>query len=226
MFCAYCGTQSLRDEASFCFSCGKPLAFNRQPSAPFRNAEPHFQVPREEESTGRFSQGFVARLNTSLDSVGLWLDSKLRRVFHKPMTKTRGRAWFIVAAFPILFFLLLYLAPYVGGSTLLGVQTSHFWQVLFLITALGLVLYLTTIPKHWRTALQILMWLCVVRGIAFGSWNLFMLPDAVPPGASGLDLLLILIVFIALAPFIGFFIVAPATYVWIRTRGNGVSLPK
>jgi len=47
------------------------------------------------------------------------------------------------------------MASYFGGSTLRGVQTSHFWQVLFLMAALGLVLHLTAIPESWRTAWNI-----------------------------------------------------------------------
>lgn len=226
MYCAFCGSQVYVSGAVFCSQCGKPIDSGLRDSQPMFEHPEYFTGSEYDPTLMVSRSGFLTRLNNGLNLIGLWINSKLSKVFRKPLTKNRGRILFIVAAVVEFLWLLVFLDSYGRWEGFIGVQTYDFAQIPFFLVALGLLLYLTAVPRNWRSALQILMWACVVRGIVFCAWNIFVLPNAIPPGASGLDVLLILLVFIGLAPFYGFVIVAPATFVWIRTRKPDLSLSK
>ena len=214
--------------ALYCVECGVPLE---------RETEPPFTLERDDvfwegsvPSAGlhpQRSSHIWDRLNDWLNSVGLWLEARVSKLFRKPLTRTRLRVWFSVSAGIAFYFLLLTLVVIQLGdqAQILGVQVVPVIQMPFLLLVLAFLIYLIVLPPNWLKVLQLLMWACLVRGLVFLVWNLVVLVQGITYVSSGVELLLLIVVFLVYSPLAGFLIVFPATYVWVRTRKPSAIAP-
>lgn len=220
-FCANCGSRVVVSGALFCTECGKPVTLdNNAPRAPVEGSgSPELSASVTALPPDQ-STHIWARLNDWLNSVGLWLEAKISKVFRKPLTRTRLRFWFSVSAVIAFYFLLLTLFIIEMGdeAQLLGVQVVPLIQFPFLILVVVLLVYLIVLPPNWMKVLQLLMWACLARGLFFLIWNLFALAQGIPYANSDIEVLLLIATFGVFSPLAGFLIVLPATYIWIRTR--------
>jgi len=168
----------------------------------------------------RQEAGTWQRLNIQLDSVGLWLDTGIRRLRKKPPSAPVIRVLFALAAVLVGVFLIsTYLLVMSGQQVVVaGVVSTLGVHTVFLLAATGLCLYLVVMPSNWMKVLQILMWLCLARGVSVLAWNLLVIAQDWPYLLVQTNVLLVFLNYVVLAPFVGFINVAPATYVWIRTR--------
>lgn len=220
-FCPYCGSRIVTGGALFCSECGMSLSPEANQSQTPEATHISREVPiHATEFRPQPSQRIWNRLNDWLNSVGLWLEARVSKLFRKPLTRTRLRVWFSVSAGIAFYFLLLTLVVIQLGdqAQILGVQVVPVIQMPFLLLVLAFLIYLIVLPPNWLKVLQLLMWACLVRGLVFLVWNLLVLVQGITYASSGVELLLLIVVFLVYSPLAGFLIVLPATYVWVRTR--------
>ena len=168
----------------------------------------------------RQEAGTWQRLNIQLDSVGLWLDAGIRRFQKKPLSALVIRVLFALATVLVGAFLIPTFLVLISGQQVVvaGVVSTLSVHTVFLLAATGLCMYLVIMPRNWMKALQILMWLCLARGASVLAWNLLVIAQDWPYLLVQTNVLLVFLNYVVFAPFVGFINVAPATYVWIRTR--------
>jgi len=164
--------------------------------------------------------GVWKQLNDQLNSIGLWLDTGIRRVIRKPPTNGVIRVLFLVSALLVSGWLLLSYSLQISGQEVIVVDvvSTLGTHLVFLVIAVALSVYLAFMPTNWMRALQVLMWVCLARGALVLAWNLLVIARDWPYLMVQTNFLLVLVNYVFLVPFIGFMNVAPATYVWIRTR--------
>lgn len=221
MTCVACGYGPLVPGSRYCSNCGSPIS-----SAPSINVDSGPRVdferdfPRADIPGPKPRMSLWQRLNAEFDAIGLWLDDGIRRIIRKPPSAVTSRVLFIVSAVIVSGFLLIsyLLWSSVQPVMVVGVVSTFGPHTVFLLAATVLSIYLVFMPSNWMKALQVLMWLCLARGVFILLSNLLVIAQDWPYLIVETNFLLVLLNYVVLVPFIGFMNVAPATYVWIRTR--------